>query len=194
MATAKKKTSTKQTQVDEPVKNQEEPFAHTVERPSTEKQSTAPEVAKNIAAHEVDDTVKNQENPGAAEPVDRNPGPQVVTDSEGISYDVSKSSPELIQEKDSDEEQARKAKLKQESAALDARGQDETRDRKYIEIEFVSTGLTAKSKVWKAGEVLKLEDSEQTRLATASTDGKLWYEMTAEEQKNRFGRVMFERR
>lgn len=194
MPPAKRKTSNKQTQVDDTVKNQEEPFAHTTERPSTEKDATEPEVAKNTPAHEVDDTVKNQENPGAVEPVDRNPGPQVVTDAEGISYDVSKSSPELLQEKDSDEELARKARLKQESAVLDARDQDETRERKFIEVEFVSTGLTAKSKVWKAGEILRFEDTEQSRLATASKEGKLWYDMTAEEQKKRFGRVMFERR
>lgn len=184
--------------VDETVVNQENPVTSEKQRESTEKVAE-PETPKMAPAHDVDETVVNQESPGSGEFKDRNPDPQIVSDSAGIEYDVSKSQPELVDKRNSDEELERKAKLRQTESVLDAKkiegeNDEEARSEKYIEIHFVDTGLTAQGTVWKRGEVLRLVDNDSTKLGNSDTNGDVWYELSAEDQKRRFGRVMFEKR
>lgn len=184
--------------VDETVVNQENPGTSETERPSTEEPTPAPETPKVAPAHEVDETVVNQESPGSGEFVDRNPEPQIVEDSAGIAYDVSKPYPELVTS-DPETEQ-RRARVRHESGALDAKDiegadddkKEESKDR--LEIYFLETGLTAQSRVWKAGQTLVLEDNEETRKGIEDTEGNVWYDLSAEEQKKRYGKVFFEKR
>jgi len=164
--------------VDETVVNQEAPGTSETERPSTETEAS-PEAPKMAPANEVDETVLNQMNPGTSE-VDRNPGQQIVTDSAGIQYDVSKSTPELIVDDRAEE----KATVRQNEAALNAADwRDEDSDVKHFSIYFVSTGLST-TRVWKKGETLEVTEGTEED----------WMKLSASEQEERYGRVMFERR
>jgi len=164
--------------VDETVVNQENPGTSEEARPSTETEPS-PEAPKMAPANEVDETVLNQMNPGTSE-VDRNPGPQVVADSAGIEYDVSKSTPELVVDDRAEEKAARR----QNDGALNAADwREEKNDAERFSIYFVSTGLST-TKVWKKGETLEV---------TAGTEED-WMKLSASDQEDRYGRVMFERR
>lgn len=183
-------------EVDETVRNQMNPGTSTVERESTDTPAEPGEVNKNIAPTlPVDEVVENQMNPGI-NMVDRQPDPVILEDSAGIKYDVSKSYPELIQEKDAPEEQARRARMRQQEAVLDAKkiGEEVDTGKDYIVLEFVETGLTAQGHVWKKGEVLRMEDTDENRSSNADTNGDVWYELSSAEQEKRFGHVKFERR
>jgi hypothetical protein len=194
---ARKRTTTPK--VDETVENQENPGTSTEERGSTETpEATTPEMAP---AQEVDDTVKNQESLGSAEVVDRNPDPQIVTDSTGSQFDVSKSAPELV-DPDAEETAARRARLRQTEGAMNAKDfadenkdEDEDSEKKnYIVLVFVDTGLTVQGRVWRAGHECKIEDSEEARKAEEDSEGNVWYDLSAQEQKDRYGKVFFEKR
>jgi hypothetical protein len=164
--------------VDETVENQENPVTSETERPSTETEESATP-PKMAAANRVDETVENQMNPGV-NMVDRTPEPQIVADSAGIEYDVSKSTPELVVDDRAEE----KATIKQNEAVLNpAEWREEDENKEYFEIYFVETGLST-TKVWKKGESLKV-------LAGDEDD---WMKLSASEQKDRYGRVMFEKR
>ena len=173
-----RKTATKA--VDPTVENQENPGTSEEERPSTETDTDAAAVPPKMApAFPVDETVVNQENPGTFA-VDRTPEPQIVTDSAGIAYDVSKGpSPQLVQE-DREEE---KNRVRQTTAALDGRSEP-TDDEDYFTINFLESGLTYAQTVWKKGEFVQVHKSKE----------KPWMSMSDEEQKRRFGAVKFERR
>lgn len=182
-------------QVDETVENQESPGKSEKDRGTTNPEPEEPEFAKMAPAHEVDITVINQESLGAGEVVDRNPDPVIVEDSAGIKYDVSKPYPELT-DPENEEDSQRRARLRQTHAALNAKDlvdSDEESTNK-IELEFVETGLTAHGTVWRKGQVLSLEDNETTRQANADTNGDVWYELSADQQKERYGKVFFEKR
>lgn len=185
----RRNTKASKLEVDEPVKNQENPGTSETERGSTERTQPA-EVPSMAPAQEVDEVVQNQENPGLHEPVDRSE-PQIVTDSAGISYDVSKSPAELVTSDPEDEK--RKAELKQSTAALDGRTEKDD-DKKYIEIEFLESGITAARRVWKAGEVLRVEDSDSGISAHRSATGNVWFEMSESEQREKYGKPMFKRK
>jgi hypothetical protein len=176
---AKPRKSTTQA-VDPTVVNQENPGTSEEARPSTETDQDKAAVPPKMApAFPVDDTVLNQENPGTIA-VDRNPGPQVVTDSAGVAYDVSKGpSPEIIQ----DDREEEKNRIRQTEAALDARSEP-TDDEDYFTIYFTESGLTYAQTVWKKGEYVQVHKSRE----------KPWMSMSDEDQKRRFGRVKFERR
>jgi hypothetical protein len=47
-------------------------------------------------------------------------------------------------------------------------------------------------KVWKRGEVLTLDP--EARNLEQDTEGNVWYEMSTDDQKERFGKVFFERK
>lgn len=186
-------------EVDTPVENQENPITSEEERESTDTPVDDKEATKAwdklAEANPVDETVENQENPGGGSFVDRNPEPVVFEDSAGIKYDVSKPYPELMVEEDSPEEKQRKARVRQTEAVMDAKKIGDTEnDHDHIEIEFVETGLTVQRHVWKKGEVLVMEDNEQNRLSNSDSQGNVWYEQTADEQKERYGKVFFEKR
>lgn len=161
---------------------------------TNESTEVKPEVAKAAPANKVDETVINQESLGSGKVIDRSPEPQIVETSSGASYDVSKSSPELI-DPDKEETEARRARLRQTDAALNAKDlveQDD--DRKKVELEFVETGLTAQGRVWKRGEILSFEETEETRKANTDNNDDVWYELSADKQKERYGKVFFEKR
>ncbi len=188
MATRKKATT-----VDEPVVNQENPGTSEKARPSTETKPSA-ETPKMAPANKVDETVVNQENPGLNEPVNRQPEPMIVEDSAGIKYDLSKTpQPELIVD---DTREAEKNRIRQTEGALNAADWREDTDdnKKYVEVEFLESGLTVARKVWLKGEVFKAEDDDNFRQDNSDEDGNLWYDMNADEQRNRYGKVFFERR
>ena len=128
--------------------------------------------------------------------VDRNPEPEIVEDDAGLKYDVSKPYPELITDTRSDEEKQESARLRQSSGVLNAKDivPFEESDKKYITIEFLEPGLTAEGHVWKKGETLRIEDSEEARRPSMDTEENVWYDLSAEEQKKRYGKVMFEKR
>lgn len=186
-------------EVDETVQNQMNPGTSEEERESTDAPAEDKDATKAwdtlAPANEVDETVHNQMNPGL-NMVDRNPEPEVVEDSAGIKYDVSKPYPELITDESSPEEQQRKARVRQTEAVLRAKdvGETEESDRKYIEIEFLESGLTTNGHVWKKGEVLKLEDNEDTYRLNKDIEDNVWFEQSASEQEERYGKVMFEKR
>lgn len=186
-------------EVDETVVNQEHPGTSTEARESTDVVADEKDATKAwdtlAPANEVDAVVENQMNPGI-NMVDRHPEPEVVEDSAGIKYDVSKPYPELITEDSDPEVQQRKARIRQTEAVLDAKkiGETEESDRTYIEIEFFETGLTANGHVWKKGEVLKIEDTEDARRSFMDTEENVWYDLSASEQEKRYGKVMFEKR
>ncbi len=190
---AKKKPVSK---VDVPVQNQENPVISEKERKSTDTPEHEPTVPKMAKANKVDDTVKNQENPGGAEIVDRQPDPVVYEDNAGIKYDVSKPYPELMTS--NPEEDKRKAKVRQTESVMDAKNlvddEKQENDHKYIEIEFVESGLTVQGRVWKAGQVLTMEDSDGNKQSNQDAEGNLWYELSAKEQKEKYGKVFFEKR
>lgn len=165
--------------VDKTVENQENPVQSEVSRESTETKPEPAEYVKNVPAHEVDETVENQMNPGI-NMVDRNPDPEIVTDSAGIAYDVSKAYPELV---DTEDREAEKNKIRQDNAVLDART-DKDNDEDLIEIEFLENGFTT-SRVWKKGETLRVhKDGEEP-----------WMNLSEKEQKDLYsGRKMFERK
>jgi hypothetical protein len=166
--------------VDETVVNQENPGTSEEARPSTEPDVDKAAVPPKMApAFPVDETVVNQENPGTFA-VNRAPEPQIVTDSAGIAYDVSKGpSPELVQ----DGREEDKNRIRQTEAALDARSEP-TKDDDYFTINFIESGLTYAQTVWKKGEFVQVHKSKE----------KPWMSMSDDEQKRRFGRVKFERR
>jgi hypothetical protein len=185
--------------VDVPVENQENPVISEEARESTDEPADDKEATKAwdklAEANPVDETVENQENPGAGTFVDRHPEPVIFEDSAGIKYDVSKPFPELVTEEDSPEEKQRKARVRQTEAVLDAKKIGDTdNDHDHIEIEFLETGLTVQRRVWKKGQVLIMEDNEQNRLSNSDSQGNVWYEQSAEEQKERYGKVFFEKR
>ena len=190
----RKRTATKA--VDETVKNQENPGTSTEDRSPEPKEDTVPEMAP---AQEVDDTVKNQESLGSAEVVDRNPEPQLVEDPfTGSTYDVSKSARELV-DPDADKKEAERNRIRQTEAVLDAKeiegeDDDEREETPKIKVEFLESGLTVGNKVYKKGEVLEVEDTEAGRADHADADGTFWYDQSAEKQKERFGKVVFEKR
>lgn len=184
--------------VDETVRNQESPVISEKARPSTDENADkVDEVVKVAPANDVDDVVVNQENPGAGEFVDRNPEPQIVEDSVGVQFDISKSYPELMT--DDPDAGVRKARVRQEQAVLNAKdiedGNDEEVEKHdHINLYFLESGLTAQGRVWKAGQTLVLEDNEDTRRAQEDIEGNVWYELSASEQKDRYGKVFFEKR
>lgn len=178
-AKAPKKAAAAPKPVDEPVKNQENPGTSETERPSTEK-TNEPEVAKTAPANDVDETVVNQEHPGTSA-VDRNPEPQLVTEDSGVTYDISKSpAPEIV----SDVDEAEKNRIRQTHAALDARHDPERDDKDSFIIDFLESGLTYAQRVWKKGEYVKVPNDRQ----------KAWMDLSAAQQKERWGHVKFEKR
>ena len=200
MPPAKKKPAVAN-KVDETVVNQEHPISSEEDRKPEESKLAEPQVAKMAPAHEVDPTVLNQESLGSGEVVDRQPEPVIYQNDIGVEYDVSKPYPELITSDSDPEEQKRKNRARQESGVLNAKdiegeGDEEAKKNQDpdIEIEFLETGLTVERKVWKAGEVLVLKDNDFTHASNADVDGKVWYEQSASEQKDRYGKVFFEKR
>ncbi len=194
----RKRASAKAPEVDETVKNQENPGTSTEDRSSDDNRSD--EVAEMAPANEVDVTVVNQENLGAGEVVDRNPDPQPVENPiTGATYDVSKAHPELV-DPDQDEREARQARLRQTTGVMNAKeiedpeGTEEREETPKIKIEFLESGLTANRKVWKKGEILELDDVEQTHQENKDTEDQVWYELTANQQKDKYGKVFFEKR
>lgn len=185
--------------VDETVVNQENPGSSTKDRETTDTDSTDAPVAEMAPANEVDDTVKNQESLGSAEVKDRSPDPVLVEDSSGVVRDLSNSAPEIV-DPNADEEEKRKNRLRQTEAALDAKDIDGPEDEEKreetpkITIEFLESGLTTQRRVWKAGQILELEDNDQTRQTNTDADGKVWYELSSKEQEDRYGKVYFEKR
>lgn len=148
------------------------------------------------AAPVVDPTVKNQESPGSNVMVDRHPDPVIMEAANGVQYDISKGAPELVQA-DQEEVDARRARARQTDSVVDAKNIVDSptdTERKYIVLEFVASGLTVQGKVWKRGEVLRMEDTEATRKASQDTKGNVWYELSADDQQQRYGHVKFERR
>lgn len=181
------------TNVDEPVVNQENPGTSETERPSTETPNRV-EPPKMAPANKVDETVQNQESPGTHEAVNRQPDPIIVEDSAGIKYDISKTpQPELVQE----DREAELNRIRQTEGALnsaDWRDEEAREDRKYLEVEFLESGFTVSRKVWKKGEILKEVDDDAFRLYNDNGDGSFWFDQTADEQRKRYGKVLFEKR
>jgi hypothetical protein len=141
----------------------------------------------------VDDTVKNQESPGAVEPVDRNPEAQIVEDN-GAQFDISKPYPELI-DPDAEETEARRARLRQTDGAMNAKDlveSDEKEDEDKVVLEFVESGLTAEGRVWKKGQIFEIPEGSRNR--NTDSEGNVWYDLTAAQQKDRYGKVFFEKR
>lgn len=163
--------------VDETVENQLNPGTSETERASTQHQGNEPQVAKMAPAMEVDETVENQINPGI-NMIDRNPGQQIVTDSAGIAYDVSKTTPELIQEDREEEKNA----IRQKEGALNAADWRED-EQESTEVYFLEGGLTT-NRVWKKGETLRVPKGEEFD----------WMNLSGKEQEDLYGRVMFEKR
>lgn len=166
--------------------------------PATPRKRTAAK-AQPAAPAQVDDTVKNQESLGSAPVVNRNPDPELVEDPiTGGVYDVNGSQRELV-DPDAEANEIRKNQLRQSEAVLNAKdieGADDE-DRKEtpkVKVEFLESGLTVGSKVWKKGEVLEIEDTDAGRGEHKDNDGDYWYDLSAEEQKERYGRVVFEKR
>lgn len=126
----------------------------------------------------VDETVVNQENPGTSA-VDRNPEPQLVTKDNGVTYDISKSAPEVVV----DSREAEKNRIRQTESVLDART-DKEPNKDFFTIEFVESGLTYAQRVWKKGETVDIPKSRT----------KAWMDLTDEEQVARWGKVKFEKR
>lgn len=157
--------------------------------PPRARKATAP------AATKVDDTVVNQESLGSGTVVDRSPESQIVDTATGASYDISKSHPELI-DPDKEETEARRARLRQTDAALNAKDLISNVDVQptKVELEFVESGLTAQGRVWKRGEVLSFEETEETRKSNEDNNGDIWYELSTVAQKERYGKVFFEKR
>jgi hypothetical protein len=191
---AKKAAPTKK--VDETVENQENPIRSEEQRESTNPEPEVAEVPEMAPANEVDDVVFNQENPGVRKPVDRNPDPVIHEDSNGIKFDVSKPYPELMS--DDKASAARKEEIRQENAVLaakDIQGADdeENADRKHITVKFIESGLSVQGRVWRAGQTLVMEDSDDNREPNKDTEGNVWYELLASEQKDRYGKVFFEK-
>lgn len=118
----------------------------------------------------VDDTVKNQESLGSAPVVDRSP--QVEEDPMAVAED------------------SRKNAVRQTEAVLGGPDFDKTSSG-VTRLRFVETGLTAGGKVWKRGEVYDIADS--VRSEHADLNGHVWYELSADEQKSRYGKVFFEK-
>jgi hypothetical protein len=185
--------------VDETVQNQENPGTSTEDRTPEESGKTTSAIDNAAPAQEVDDTVKNQESLGSAEVVDRNPEPQLVEDPfTGGLYDVSKADRELV-DPGADEREAEKNRIRQTEAVLDAKeiegADDEDKEETpKIKVEFLESGLTVGSKVYKKGEVLEIEDTEAGRSDHVDADGNYWYDQSAGKQKERFGKVVFEKR
>jgi hypothetical protein len=168
--------------VDETVENQENPISSEEDRSeetTEEKDKEATKAWDTLApAAEVDETVVNQMFPGE-NMVDRNPGPQIVEDSAGVAYDVSKPVPELV-DPDAEATAQERARAKQTGAAMNAADfREENEDN--VTIEFLSTGLSAFRHVWKAGETLRYKKSEL----------RPWMKKSREEQEERYGRHMF---
>jgi hypothetical protein len=169
-------------EVDETVENQENPVQSEEDRSEESSEVEDKEATKAwdtlAPAAEVDETVVNQMFPGE-NMVDRNPGPQIVADSAGVTYDVSKPVPELIDPSAEETEQER-ARAKQTGAAMNAADfREENEDN--VTIEFVSTGLSAFRHVWKQGEVLRYKKDAM----------RPWMKQSREEQEERYGRQMF---
>jgi hypothetical protein len=167
--------------------------------PPTPRKTTAAKAtpAKAAPVNRVDDTVVNQENPGTVESVDRNPEPQIIESGSSF-YDVNKSHPELI-DPDKDETEARRARLRQTDAVMNAKDlteddSDKKDEGKKVELEFVESGLTAQGKVWKKGEIFTFTETEEARKANADLNDDVWYELSTSEQKDRYGKVFFEKR
>lgn len=141
----------------------------------------------------IDETVENQNNPGV-NMVDRQPEPVVVEGDNGVQYDISKPSPELIVEDPANN--ADRNRIRQTEAVLNAKDSSTSveSDKGYVVLEFMVTGLTAQGRVWKKGEVLRMEDNDENRTSNTDTKGNVWYELSADDQEKRFGHVKFERR
>ncbi len=166
------------------------------DKPAENTEATTPAVAKAAPANKVDETVVNQESLGSGNVVDRSPEPQIVQTSSGASYDVSKSHPELV-DPDAEETEARKNRLRQTDAAMSAKDlvvQDDNDNAEKVELEFIESGLTAQGRVWKKGQVLSFTETEDSRKAEADLNDDVWYELSAAEQKERYGKVFFEKR
>lgn len=182
--------------VDETVENQEQPGKSEKDR-SEDSNAPAEDPERTKAwdtlapALPVDETVENQMNPGV-NMVDRQPERQLVEDSAGVTYDVSKSAPELV-DVESEERQQERARIRQSEAVLNpAEWREEDEDKDYIVLVFINTGLLGLGKVWKKGETLKVvKDDDQ---GTRDINGDSWLDLSQSEQEERFGRVMFERK
>lgn len=193
MPPAKKRATTKP--VDETVINQESPVTSEKERESTNPEPREDEFVKQAPANEVDITVVNQESLGAGEVVDRSE-PVIVEDAAGVKHDISGAFPQLVDD-ESDETAQRRARLRQTDAVMNAKDlveSDDENKENTITLEFVESGLTALGTVWKKGQQVSLEDTEQAREPHKDTEGNVWFDLTAEEQKKRYGKVFFEKR
>jgi hypothetical protein len=155
--------------------------------PPRKRNTPTPKVDESMV---VDSTVKNQESLGSAEVVDRRE-PVLVTDDSGTTFDKSGPAPEIV-DPNKDETEARNARLRQTEAALSAKEGKQDLSKDKVNLEFVETGLTVMGKVWKRGEVLTLDP--EARNLEQDTEGNVWYEMSTDDQKERFGKVFFERK
>ncbi len=173
-----KKTTTPA--VDETVENQENPGTSEEDRSDDSNKDESP-VAEMAPAMEVDETVENQMNPGI-NMVDRNPEPELVTDDIGVTRDVSKTPQPEIVDPDAEERAAEKARIRQQEGALNAaEWREENSD--LTTITFVASGLTGRGHVWKAGEQLSFEEDKAEE----------WMLLSEDEQKERYGKVFFEK-
>lgn len=167
--------------VDEPVVNQENPGTSEEDRSEDSNQQEENPVAEMAPAMEVDETVENQMNPGI-NMVDRNPEPELVTDDAGVTRDVSKSPAPEIVDPEAEARSAEKARIRQQEGALNAA---EWRDEnpELTTITFIESGLTGRGHVWKAGEQLSFEEDK----------AEDWMLLSESEQKDRYGKVFFEK-
>lgn len=177
-ARPRKKAET--TAVDEPVVNQENPGTSEEDR-SEDSNTEDTSVAEMAPAMDVDETVENQMNPGI-NMVDRNPEPELVTDEIGVTRDVSKTPEPEIVDPDAEARAAEKARIRQQEGALNAAEWRED-NPDLTTITFVESGLTGRGHVWKAGEQLSFEED----------NAEDWMLLSADEQKDRYGKVFFEK-
>jgi hypothetical protein len=172
--------------VDEPVENQMNPGLSEKDRSeddsAEEEDKEATKAWDTLApAQKVDETVENQMNPGI-NMVDRTPDRQIVADSAGITYDVSKSYPELV-DPEREANLAAKGKMRHDEAVLNAKDFRKEGDENdnNVSIEFVNTGLSALGHVWRAGETVRV----------AKDKIRPWMKQSESEQEERYGKVMF---
>lgn len=164
--------------------------------PAPRKTAAKAAPAKPTEVTKVDATVLNQESPGSLDVVDRSAGPQIIESTSGATYDISKAHPELV-DSDRDATEARRARVLQTDAAMNAKDFNESAsvtEGVRFELEFVESGLTAQGRVWKKGEILSFVETEETRKANADLNDDVWYELSTSEQKDRYGKVFFEKR
>lgn len=115
----------------------------------------------------IDDTVKNQESLGSAEVVDRNPAPVDI---------------------EAEKEAARKARLLQTEAVLKPESARIDSPDKFS-VRFLQSGFTVSGRVWKAGQILEL--NEESRPEHEDLNGNVWYDLSEDNQVDRYGKVIF---